>query len=102
MSSKHLQRSFFVWALLLFGLCLITPVHHMADNIERRMEDRGFSEVELRRMLQDATSLAEDKVEGRWAVATRHNKVSWTVIVEPDRDVDLLVIATAFPIEVTS
>ncbi len=63
------------------------------------MEGRGFSEVDLRKMLQDAKDLNEDKVVGCWAVGTRHEKRSWTVIVEPDPDVELLVVVTAFPDE---
>jgi hypothetical protein len=71
----------------------------LTPHVERRMEDRGFGEVDLRKMLFDANELDEDKVVGRWAVGTRHDKRLWTVIVEPDPDVELLVIVTAFPNE---
>lgn len=50
----------------------------------KRMVDRQFSEVDLRRMLEYASGLREDVVEGRWIVETRHEKRPWEVIVEPD------------------
>jgi hypothetical protein len=61
------------------------------------MEDRRFSEVDLRGMLQRAGSYRRDVVEGRWVVATRHRRGPWEVIVEPDLAAKVLVIVTAYP-----
>jgi hypothetical protein len=63
------------------------------------MVDRQFSEVDLRRMLEYATGLREDVVEGRWVVATWHHKHPWEVILEPDSDAGSLVVVTAYPVE---
>lgn len=63
------------------------------------MEDRRFSEVDLRTMLRRATSYHRDVVAGRWVVVASHRKRRWEVIVEPDRDAMVLVIVTAYPLE---
>ena len=63
------------------------------------MEDRRFSEVDLRAMLQGATSYRPDVVEGRWVIITRHRRRPWEVIVEPDLGARVLVVVTAYPAE---
>lgn len=63
------------------------------------MEDRGFTEVDLRQMLEDARGYREDVSEDRWIVETRHGGRRWEVIAEPDRREELLVIITAYPVE---
>lgn len=60
------------------------------------MEDRGFTEIELREMMQTADGHREDIVEGRWIIETRHKRKRWEVIVEPDSAVELLVVVTAY------
>ena len=65
----------------------------------KRMTDRGFNEVDLRWMRELATSLREDVVDGRWVVATRHDRRSWEVIVEADYGDRLLVVVTVYPVE---
>jgi hypothetical protein len=62
------------------------------------MIDRQFSEVDLRRMLEQASDLREDIVEGRWVVEAWHSKVPWEVIVEPDFDAQRTVVVTAYPV----
>ena len=62
------------------------------------MVDRDFTEVDLRRMLERARRLREDVVEGRWIVETRHARHPWEVIVEPDYQVQLLIVVTAYPV----
>jgi hypothetical protein len=62
------------------------------------MVDRQFSEIDLRRMLEYATGLREDVVEGRWVVETWHRRGSWEVIVEPDFDAGALVVVTAYAV----
>lgn len=60
------------------------------------MEDRDFSEVELRDMLERGTSYRADLIEGRWVIETKHRGQRWEVIVEPDTDERLLVVITAY------
>jgi hypothetical protein len=60
------------------------------------MLDRGFTEVELREMLEEAESYEPDIVEGRFVVETRHRRKRWQVIVEPDTVARRLVVVTAY------
>jgi hypothetical protein len=62
------------------------------------MEDRGFNEVDLRRMLEHACGYRPDIVEGRFVVDARHAESPWEVIVEPDAIGGLIVVITAYPI----
>ncbi len=62
------------------------------------MEDRQFNDVDLRTMLSLASSYQQDIVEGRWVIDTRHDRHPWEVIVEPDSDLELLVVVTAYPV----
>jgi hypothetical protein len=62
------------------------------------MEDRRFNEVDLRAMLERASSYRPDVVEERWVIETRHAGRVWEVIVEPDADLRLLVVVTAFAV----
>jgi hypothetical protein len=62
------------------------------------MVDRDFSEVDLRRMLEHAMRLRADVVDGRWVVETSHARQPWEVIVEPEEEIRLLVVITAYPV----
>ena len=62
------------------------------------MGDRRFTEIDLRRILQRATGHRDDVVEGRWVIETRHRGKAWEVIIEPDRERQLLVAVTAYPL----
>jgi hypothetical protein len=63
------------------------------------MVDRNFTEVELRRMLQQASNYRPDGVEGRWKIQTKHQRRRWEVIVEPDEIERILMVVTAYPVE---
>ena len=63
------------------------------------MEDRGFNEVDLRRMLEHASGHTPDIMAGRFVIETRHAGQSWEVIVEPDEGRQLLVVITAYPLD---
>ena len=69
-----------------------------SPHLLKRMEDRRFTEIDLRRMLQRASGYREDVVEGRWVIETRHRGKAWEVIVEPDLEGRLLVVVTAYPV----
>ncbi|MBI2525096.1 MAG: DUF4258 domain-containing protein [Candidatus Rokubacteria bacterium] len=70
----------------------------LSPHLIKRMDDRRFSEIDLRRMLQRASGRREDVVEGRWVIETRYRGRAWEVIVEPDQERQLLVVVTAYPI----
>ncbi len=63
------------------------------------MEDRAFNEIDLRRMLEYASSHRSDILEGRFVIDVRHAGRPWEVIVEPDETRQLLVVITAYPVE---
>lgn len=71
----------------------------LSSHLFKRMADRDFGELDVRRMLSVASDLRRDIVSGRWVVATRHHGVSWQVIVEPDVDAHLLIVITAYPLD---
>jgi Domain of unknown function (DUF4258) len=68
----------------------------LSSHLLKRMTDRRFTEIDLRRMLERASGYREDVVEGRWIIETRHRGRPWEVIVEPDRGRQLLVVVTAY------
>jgi hypothetical protein len=69
----------------------------LTPHVERRMEDRDFTEVELRAMLEHASSHHPNHVEGRHVIEAVHRGRPWDVIVEPDYDDRLLVVVTCYP-----
>jgi hypothetical protein len=69
----------------------------ITPHLEKRMEDRHFTEVDLREMFGQAITVRTDVVEGRFVIVTRHQGQLWEVIVEPDADDLLLVVVTAYP-----
>ena len=70
----------------------------LSPHLLKRMTDRRFTEIDLRRMLERATDYRKDVVDGRWVIETRHRRSGWEVIVEPDRERGLLVVVTAYPV----
>jgi hypothetical protein len=70
----------------------------MTPHLEQRMEERDFTEVDVREMLEVATGFAPDVVEGRFVIESPLQGRRWHVIVEPDPDDSLLVVVTAYPV----
>ncbi len=62
------------------------------------MEDRRFTEVDLRAMFENAVRVRPDAVTGRWVVETRFRSKRWEIIVEPDHQARVLVVITAYAI----
>ena len=71
----------------------------LTPHLLKRMADRDFNEVDLRKMLNDAENLRSDIESGRWVVKTHHGRRPWEVVVEPDERLQLLVVITAYPVE---
>jgi hypothetical protein len=44
----------------------------LTPHLMKRMEDRGFNELDLRRMLEYARAYRSDLAEGRWVIEARH------------------------------
>lgn len=70
----------------------------LSPHLFKRMDDRRFTEIDVRRMLERAVDYRPDVVEGRWRIETRHRRKAWEVIVEPDGERQLLVVVTAYPV----
>lgn len=70
----------------------------LSPHLEKRMADRDFTEVDLRLMLENASGWEAGVVEGRWTIKTKHQRHPWKIVVEPDRDRQLLVVVTAYPV----
>lgn len=68
------------------------------SHAELRMEQRGVTEVDVRSMLERATSVEPNVVEGRFMIHVRHAQRPWIVIVEPDADEKLLVVVTVYEV----
>jgi hypothetical protein len=66
-------------------------------HVESRMEERSISELDLRRMLEDATELSPGRQTGRFLVSGRHEGRRWIVVLEPDSDERVAYVVTAFP-----
>jgi hypothetical protein len=58
------------------------------------MEQRGVTEVKVRAMLEKATELGPNVVEGRFMTHVRHLLGVWVVAVELDADSERLVVVT--------
>ena len=86
MTSKPAFPSWWNWELS------FTP------HAELRMEQRGVTEVDVRAMLERATAFEPSVVEGRFMIHVAMNNRPWIVIVEPDNDVSLLVVVTAYEV----
>ena len=71
----------------------------LTPHLENRMEDRSFTEADLRRMLEGAHGYRPDIVTDRWVMEIRHAGGPWEVIVEPDPTEENLVVVTAYPVE---
>ncbi len=71
----------------------------LSPHLLKRMVDRQFTEVDLRRMLQRARNHHKDVVEGRWVIESSLRSRHWEIIVEPDFQATLLVVITAYPSE---
>ena len=66
-------------------------------HVEVRMEERGFSELDLRSMLDRATDVLPARRPGRWLVHTQHRGRPWRVVLEPDSDEEAIIVVTAYP-----
>ena len=66
---------------------------------KERMEARPFTEVDLRRMMEEATNYMKARRKGRWIIETRHRSQRWHVIVQPDYDAEILDVVTAYAVK---
>jgi hypothetical protein len=65
----------------------------------KRLKERDCTEIELRRMMENATTFKAAKLEGRWIVETRFRRAPWKVVVEPAPEKRKLIVVTAYEVE---
>ena len=70
----------------------------ISPHLVKRMADRDFTELDVRSMLQGATRVRPDVEPGRWIVSSRRRRRRWEVIIEPDPEVRVLIVITAYPV----
>jgi hypothetical protein len=70
----------------------------VSPHLVKRMADRDFTELDVRSMLQGATRVRPDAEPGRWIVSSHRRRRRWEVIVEPDPEVRVLIVITAYPV----
>ncbi len=68
----------------------------LIDHTYESMEKRHFTEIELRRMMEKASSYRRDIIDGRWVIETRHKQQRWEVVVEPISEREALEVVTAY------
>jgi hypothetical protein len=70
----------------------------LSSHVEDRMIDRGFSEADLRLMMEVADGVRADGSTGRWIVETVHLGDAWEVAIEPDELKQVIVVITAYKV----
>ncbi len=69
----------------------------LVSHLHTRMEEREFTEIELRRMMEHATGYNLDpSYEGRWLIPARHQRQRWVIVVEPLPERKRLAVITVY------
>ena len=69
----------------------------LVSYLHTRMEEREFTEIELRRMMEHATGYHPDpSYEGRWLIRTRHQRQRCVIAVEPLLEKERLAVITIY------
>jgi len=67
----------------------------LTEYLDRRMEERGFTAVDLRGMLADSHVVVGPH-RGRWTALTRLNRRPWAVVLEPNTELEAMFVVTAY------
>ena len=73
----------------------------ISPHVIERMQERGFTEIDLRQMLDDAAGYRASATPGRFLIQTALGSAPWEVVVEPDELDRLLIVVTAYGVEST-
>ena len=71
----------------------------LKSHVLERMEDRHFTEVDLRRMMEYATGFRQARRKSRWIIETKHQNFNWEVVVQPDTYTELLGVIPAYEVK---
>jgi hypothetical protein len=72
----------------------------LSTHVEQRMHERGITEVELRAMLDRATTLEPSVLAGRFVACCKHRGRPWRIVLEPDTAAACVVVVTVYLKEV--
>jgi hypothetical protein len=70
----------------------------LTPHIKRRMRPRGFSEVDVRGMLESSTGLRSGNEDGRFIAEGRRGSERWEIVLEPDSEQTVIWVITAYRI----
>lgn len=70
----------------------------ISPHVAKRMADRDFTDLDLRAMLQSATRVRRSLEPGRWIVSATLRRRRWDVVVQPDPELERLVVIIAYPL----
>jgi len=68
----------------------------LSPHVEERMIDRGFSEVDLRLMIETTGAIRRGGAKRPMDLGTAHDGDAWEVVVEPDERDQVIVVITAY------
>jgi Domain of unknown function (DUF4258) len=71
----------------------------ISPHVIERMQERGFSEIDLRTMLDDAVGHRPSVMPGRFLIEALRGAERWEIVVEPDELERLLTVVTAYRVE---
>ncbi len=71
----------------------------ISPHVIERMQERGFTEIDLRMMLDDATGFHPSTMPGRFCIEAAHDSERWEIVVEPDELEQTLIVVTAYWLE---
>lgn len=70
----------------------------ISPHLLRRMEERDFTETDLRRMLHGVRTVRPDASTGRYRARGYHRNHEWMIVLEPDHETGIVVVIAAFRI----
>ena len=71
----------------------------LSPHVLDRMIDRGFTEADLRLMVEVTDEIRPGSSSGRWILGTILQRERWEVVVEPDERDRVIVVITAYRVE---
>lgn len=71
----------------------------LSPHVLDRMIDRGFTEADLRLMVEVTDEILPGSGSGRWILCTMLYRERWEVVVEPDESDHVIVVITAYRAE---
>lgn len=72
----------------------------LSPHVLDRMIDRGFTEADLRLMVEVTDEIRPGSSSGRWILGTLFQRSRWEVVVEPDERDRVIVVITAYRVEI--